>query len=291
MRHHKRQDKTSRRTPPRHQLYASMGRNGNSAAPPQYGIDFVDRRLAEQSRPDGLTQLNEKSRRIQDQHSALLEDNVSAVDNHTGMPDQLKTGLEQLSGLDLSSVRVHYNSDKPERLQALAYTQGQDIHVGPGQEKHLAHEGWHAVQQMYGRVKPTMQARGLSVNDDMALEHEADEMGTKALQSPWADATRDHLSVDLRPLPASPNSTVQRLIRGFEAIKNPGQIPDDWVQLYIKDLRHHLTHLYDADLVSYLDENDTEWKNANVIFNNTNGNHWDVHRYGLKQPQAAYSHR
>ena len=68
-------------------------------------------------------------------------------ENRTGMPDRLKSGLESLSGMDLSGVRIHRNSDKPARIQALAYTQGRDIHVGPGQESHLPHEGWHAVQQ------------------------------------------------------------------------------------------------------------------------------------------------
>ena len=54
--------------------------------------------------------------------------------------------------------------------------------MGPGQEKHLPHEGWHVVQQMQGRVKRTMQMKGVSINDDAGLEKEADVMGTKALQ-------------------------------------------------------------------------------------------------------------
>ncbi|ETW96062.1 MAG: hypothetical protein ETSY2_47125, partial [Candidatus Entotheonella gemina] len=95
-----------------------------------------------------------------------LQDSEGKTASHTDMPDNLRTGLEQLSGVDLSNVRVHYNSSKPAQLNALAYTQGQDIHVSPGQEKHLPHEGWHAVQQMRGRVKPTMQAKGVSINDD-----------------------------------------------------------------------------------------------------------------------------
>ena len=101
--------------------------------------------------------------------------------NKTGMPERLKSGLENLSGMDLSGVRVHYNSGKPAQLNALAYTQGQDIHVAPGQERHLPHEGWHAVQQAQGRVKPTMQAKGVAINDDAGLEREADVMGTKSL--------------------------------------------------------------------------------------------------------------
>lgn len=100
--------------------------------------------------------------------------------NETGMPDNLKAGIEDLSGFSMDDVRVHYNSDKPATVQALAYTQGTDIHVAPGQERHLPHEAWHVAQQMAGRVEPTTEVGGLPVNDNPALEHEADVMGAKA---------------------------------------------------------------------------------------------------------------
>lgn len=96
------------------------------------------------------------------------------------MPTSLRGGLEQLSGLDLSAVRVHRSSPEPGQLGALAYTQGQDIMVGPGQEHHLPHEGWHVVQQMQGRVDATGPTTGLSINEDAALEREADAMGSRA---------------------------------------------------------------------------------------------------------------
>ncbi len=102
--------------------------------------------------------------------------------NRTGMPDQLKAGIESLSEMDLSDVRVHANSDKPAEVNALAYTQGNDIHLAPGQEKHLPHEAWHAVQQKQGRVKPTMQDLGVIINDDKELEQEADMLSAKAMQ-------------------------------------------------------------------------------------------------------------
>lgn len=97
--------------------------------------------------------------------------------NNTGLPDNLKTGIENLSGFSMDDVRVHYNSDKPAQLQALAYAQGTDIHIAPGQEKHLPHEAWHVVQQKQGRVQPTMQLQGVNVNDNEGLEREADRMG------------------------------------------------------------------------------------------------------------------
>lgn len=104
-------------------------------------------------------------------------------ENNTGLPDQLKTGVESLSGYSLNDVKVHYNSAKPAQLNAHAYAQGNAIHLGPGQEKHLPHEAWHVVQQKQGRVKATRQLKGsVSINDDQGLEEEADKMGTKALQ-------------------------------------------------------------------------------------------------------------
>ena len=85
----------------------------------------------------------------------------------------------------MDGVNVHYNSEQPAQLNALAYAQGTDIHVGPGQEQHLPHEAWHVVQQAQGRVKPTTQLKeGVPVNDDIGLEAEADAMGKKALKVP-----------------------------------------------------------------------------------------------------------
>ncbi|GAL84526.1 hypothetical protein MYP_1754 [Sporocytophaga myxococcoides] len=102
--------------------------------------------------------------------------------NNTGMPDNLKSGIEAMSGLSMDGVKVHYNSDKPKQLKALAYAQGNDIFVGSGQEKHLPHEAWHVVQQKEGRVEPTRKQNGLNINDDKELENEADRMGNKAMQ-------------------------------------------------------------------------------------------------------------
>ena len=100
--------------------------------------------------------------------------------NETGMSDNLKACIEDLSGFAMDDVRVHYNSPEPATVQALAYTQGTDIYVAPGQEQHLPHEAWHVAQQMAGRVEPTTEVSGLPVNDCIELEHEADVMGARA---------------------------------------------------------------------------------------------------------------
>ena len=101
-------------------------------------------------------------------------------ENNTGLPDRLKTGIERLSGFSMNDVKVHYGSGKPAQLQAHAYAQGTDIHLAPGQERHLPHEAWHVVQQKQGRVKPTVQLKSVNINDDAGLEKEADTMGAKA---------------------------------------------------------------------------------------------------------------
>ena len=119
--------------------------------------------------------------------------------NNTGLPDNLKAGVEALSGFSMDDVKVHYNSDKPEQFQALAYAQGTDIHIAPGQEQHLPHEAWHVVQQKQGRVQPTLQMKeGVAINDDEGLEKEADVMGRKAL-----------VTTDIDPFPATMATTNQ----------------------------------------------------------------------------------
>ncbi len=109
----------------------------------------------------------------------------------TGLPSGLRAGVESLSGVSMDKVSVHYNSSQPAQLNALAYAQGNDIHLAPGQEQHLPHEAWHLVQQAQGRVRPTLQMKqGVPVNDDEGLEHEADVMGRRALETGGHDPFR-----------------------------------------------------------------------------------------------------
>ncbi len=91
---------------------------------------------------------------------------IQKKENKTGLPDELKSGIENLSGISMDDVNVHYHSDKPAQLSAHAYAQGTDIHIAPGQEKHLSHEAWHVVQQKQGRVKPTIQMKKNEALDD-----------------------------------------------------------------------------------------------------------------------------
>ena len=110
-----------------------------------------------------------------------LSNPVQRKANNTGLPDNLKSGIENLSGHSMDDVKVHYNSSAPAQLNAHAYAQGNQIHVAPGHEKHVPHEDWLVVPQKEGRVRTTMQMKGkVNVNDDRGLEKEADVMGAKA---------------------------------------------------------------------------------------------------------------
>lgn len=122
--------------------------------------------------------------------SGLAEAIQRSKANNTGMPDEVKTRMEESFGTDFSGVRVYPESAKAPAVGALAYTQGTDIHFAPGQFKPettagrqlLGHELTHVVQQAGGRVSPTTEVGGMPVNDDPALENEADAMGRRVAE-------------------------------------------------------------------------------------------------------------
>lgn len=122
----------------------------------------------------------------------LKKDNP--VQRSTGGGAQLPGGvmgqMESSMGADFSDVRIHTNSASATDAGALAYTQGNDIHFGPGQfspgstsgQELIGHELAHVVQQREGRVQATGSVNGMPLNDDAALETEADRAGRQAAQ-------------------------------------------------------------------------------------------------------------
>jgi hypothetical protein len=143
--------------------------------------------------------------RAQQARIAQLRSNVGP-ERSNGLPSRLRAGVEALSGMDMGHVQVHRNSAKPAQMNALAYAQGSQIHLGPGQEKHLPHEAWHVVQQAQGRVPVTRQLRvGAPINDDPALEREADTMGARAMSAGAHSAAA--AAVHPAPLTQSPESS------------------------------------------------------------------------------------
>ncbi len=102
------------------------------------------------------------------------------------IPDEVRTKMEGAFGQDFSDVRVH-TSSAPASIDALAYTQGHDIHFSPGEfnpatssgQEALGHELAHVVQQRSGRVA-SPEGPGAPVNAQAALEAEADALGRQA---------------------------------------------------------------------------------------------------------------
>jgi hypothetical protein len=142
------------------------------------------------------------------------------------MPALVRAKMEDAFGVDFSSVRIH-QGPQAQALNALAYTQGTDIHMAPGQydphgqqgQELLGHELAHVVQQAQGRVGTATQAKGVAINDDPALEHEADLMGVRAARGERADGApagqvREpaHLPAGGAPAAISRKAVVQRLI-------------------------------------------------------------------------------
>lgn len=149
-------------------------------------------------------------------HEVAQNKNVATTiqkkSNRTGLPDNLKAGIENLSGYAMDDVKVHYNSSKPAQLQAHAYAQGTDIHIASGQEKHLPHEAWHVVQQKQGRVQPTMQMKsGVKVNDNVGLEREADVMGNRAMAIQAKNNSNVSYLLSDKPYKAIQKKVVQRV--------------------------------------------------------------------------------
>lgn len=89
--------------------------------------------------------------------------------------------MESAFGADFSSVRVH-EGHQATMAGARAYTQGDAIYFAPGAfdvgssagRELLGHELAHVVQQRAGRVI------GANINDNAALEREADRWGAAA---------------------------------------------------------------------------------------------------------------
>lgn len=142
------------------------------------------------------------------------------------LPRPLRAGLERALSADFSDVRVRTESARAREWNALAFAQGSEIHVAPGQwapqtakgRELLGHELGHVLQQRAGRVGTTGYLAGERLNHDPALEREADAYGARAAPAaaPWqADAFAPPVSARA----GVPGGVVQR--RGDDPIHDP----------------------------------------------------------------------
>ncbi|MEM6597440.1 MAG: DUF4157 domain-containing protein, partial [Cyanobacteria bacterium P01_C01_bin.69] len=210
--------KESRRLPNSDREASSVKANNNPLQPRSFASPQSPETASPTSNQFGLANIS-----LQPKLSTTQKNPIQQKENNTGLPNNLKSGIENLSGYSLDDVKVHYNSDKPKQLQAHAYAQGTDIHVAAGQEKHLPHEAWHVVQQKQGRVKPTKKLNGnVNVNDDQGLETEADTMGAKA--ATWKDTSNTDVTQNKPKATGSVSEITQR--KSVQGVSNYGNFAD-----------------------------------------------------------------
>jgi hypothetical protein len=190
---------TKRRLPTQHSTAPIAGRR---ATPSRAWIPDPSRqrlarlaplpwRAPEAPLPRGVEGMSEERRRY-------FESTRSQAPDATGIPGALRAKMEAALGADFSGVRVHTGSTRAVTLGALSYTQGSEIHMAPGQwapetsfgQALLGHELSHVVQQREGRVKATSQIAGVALNDELALEAEAEAMGARAARGDAAQQRR-----------------------------------------------------------------------------------------------------
>ena len=176
---------------------------GHSIAPPPLQLKSSNLPIQREGGELEEDEIQMKKAPIQRESGELEEDeiqmkkagqNSAPVQRSTGggnpLPNDVRGQMESSMGSDFSDVRIHTNSDSATDAGALAYTQGSDIHFGPGQfnpnssggQELIGHELAHVVQQRQGRVQSTGSVNGMPLNDDPGLEAEADQIGRQAAQ-------------------------------------------------------------------------------------------------------------
>ncbi|MBO9701820.1 MAG: DUF4157 domain-containing protein [Sporocytophaga sp.] len=146
--------------------------------------------------------------------SEIQKKETNTNDNSfSAMPNELQAKMENSFSSDFSNVKIHKESNKASQMGAHAFTQGNDIHFAPGKfdpsgnsgQQLLAHELTHVVQQRNGKVNPTAQLSGISINNDPTLEKEADIMGAKAIKG----------EKNFSAKASSENNNVANVVQGF----------------------------------------------------------------------------
>jgi Domain of unknown function (DUF4157) len=136
-----------------------------------------------------------------------------------GIPDSVRSKMEAVFKIDVSAVKIVENSSAAKEAGALAFAAGDTLHFAPGQfnpnspqgQQLLGHELAHLVQQKQGRVQATGEMNGMAVNNDKALEAEADAMGAQLVNSPEASAEATEAATTAPILASSGAAPVSQL--------------------------------------------------------------------------------
>lgn len=112
--------------------------------------------------------------------SGHLQESQTVV-NHNINETRLKDAVTKIYGVDVTTVPVEYNSDKPAQYGAEAIALSNKVYLAPSKKNRLAHELCHIAQQQLGLVQPTRYLGETPFNDDPILEREADVRGAQAI--------------------------------------------------------------------------------------------------------------
>jgi hypothetical protein len=181
----------------------------------------------------------------------------NSISNPTGgragleVPASIRQRLEQRLDLDLSSVRIHPDSDAAARLGCRAFACGSDVCFAPGYYRPetpaglwlLGHELAHVAQQRQGRVRNPF-GRGVAVVIDPDLEAEADAVGAwlggVPLVAKRSIADRQAFRV-APPIALSESTSEPRILQMQEDIEDDSvelDEEDQFVDAYMTNFNH-----------------------------------------------------
>ncbi|CAN5151695.1 hypothetical protein BH09BAC1_BH09BAC1_21980 [soil metagenome] len=194
-------------------------------------LETEEEELQMKAAPEAVAQLKSEEDELQMKAApGAIQRKIGNVSTSgSKLPAEIQAKMENSMGADFSDVNVHANSPKATALGAQAYAQGSDIHMAPGKydtastggQELLGHELAHVVQQRQGRVQATVQAKGVSINDDSGLEKEADDMGAKAARSETAPIQQKNNAKTIGPMPLQRKSGVAQLAREEAGVMEP----------------------------------------------------------------------
>ena len=88
--------------------------------------------------------------------------------------DRIRSNAEEQAQIDLSRIAISYNSPQPEKMHANAFLQNHHIYIKDQNPATLAHEFGHIIQRSHNTIPVSQRQLGKSVNQNHALEKEAD---------------------------------------------------------------------------------------------------------------------
>jgi hypothetical protein len=157
-----------------------------AARPPGFGAALQRRVMQRRAARAQAASLQTEATATEAPQTAAPQTAAPQTGHGEALPEPVRGKMERAFDTSFDDVSVH-QGDQAERAGAAAYAQGSELHFAPGQyapgtrtgDELIGHELTHVVQQRAGRVAAPQQHKG-GVNDDPALEAEADTMGARA---------------------------------------------------------------------------------------------------------------